>query len=384
MSNLNFGQVASLLTNLEKGSISFGAGIPDPDTIPFSIIQEVSKSIFSDENLPMLSNYNGASGIPQAQNYFLGNFKDTKIKEPGCIITNGGQEGLDLCGKLISKNQNGVLVENPSYPGALFTFSIYGFPIHTFEVLPEFKIDNFKESILKSDAKFVYLIPNNHNPLGISYTRVQMDQISEVLSDSGIYIIEDDPYSKISFTERQTTLMHQVYGNTIYIGSTSKILTPSLRMGYVVSNQSTINNLSRLKMCANICTNPFTQLQVIGVFELEKFQHVLNDNIRKYKEKRDTMIKSIEKHLGENVSYEVPQGGLFLWLTLPKEIDSEELFKKSIQKKLGIFPGYLFFTGEDKPKNHIRLNFSNPKLENIDKGIKLLAALINELVPHKI
>jgi 2-aminoadipate transaminase len=312
-----------------------------------------------------------------------------QISADNVLITTGSQQALDLLGRIFINRGDRVLVESPTYLGALQAWNAYGVKYVTIPFDQDGMRTDLLESRLRMGIKFIYVLPNFQNPTGVTLSRERRKQLIEVADAYGVPIIEDDPYGQLRFEgehlppvvvlddEMRAKEVPIYSGNVIYTSTFSKILAPGLRLAWVVAPCEVIRKLVQAKQGADLHTSTFNQYLA---FEVANSQW-MNSHIKiirsTYKERRDTMLTALAKYMPEGVQWTHPKGGLFLWVTLPEGMDANIIFKSAVESKVAFVPGDSFHPlggGE----NTMRLNFANSKPEMIDEGIKRLAKVIKD------
>lgn len=381
--------IRELLKLSEKPDIiSFGGGFPAPDVFPVAEFQEACKKVLQDQSVLALQ-YSTTEGYPAlremiAQYYCEDNLINVDIDN--ILITSGSQQALDLLGKLFINAGDRILVENPTYLGALQAWNSYETEYITIQtdddgLIPENLID-----ALRSSPKFIYSMPTFQNPTGITMSLERRKQFIEISTRFGIPIVEDDPYGQLRYEgESLPTVQaidHQMNslnglenGNVIYLSTFSKLLAPGLRLAWVIAPKNVIRKLVQLKQGTDLHTSSFNQVVAYEVAKdgyLRKHIQLIRE---RYHERRNAMIEMLEEYMPQGVTWTQPKGGLFLWLTLPEHIKATDVFKEAICEKVAFVPGDSFFAlggGE----NTMRLNFSNASVEKINEGIACLGRAI--------
>jgi len=310
-------------------------------------------------------------------------------KVENVLITSGSQQALDLIGKLLLDAGDRVLVEAPTYLGALQAFKVYG---AEFVSVPSdengLRTDLLEES-LRSGPKFMYVLPNFQNPAGTTLSEGRRHELVLLSERYGIPIIEDDPYGQLRYEgehlpslvvlDRKNLARDHGYsiGNVIYLSTFSKTLAPRLRLGWIVAPPEIIRKLTQLKQGADLHTSTFAQFLAYEVAR-DGFldQHV--KQIRKiYGERRDVMLQALKEFFPSVVTWTHPQGGLFLWVTLPEGLDMQAVLKSALEQNVAFVPGDSFYANDAREgRRHMRLNFSNAAPEQIREGIRRLATAV--------
>jgi DNA-binding transcriptional MocR family regulator len=378
-----------LKISTQEGIISFAGGTPDPATFPTEEFAKISEKVIKEEYKKSLqySTTEGDGMLKDAYIDILRKYDNIDwIERDNMLVTTGSQQGLDLIGRIFINNGDDIAVELPTYLGALTAYNVYGPSYHGIELEDDGLNVNQLENLVKElkregkKLKFLYTITNFHNPAGVTMSLEKRKRVLELAEEYDFFIIEDDPYGLLRFEgEKLPSLYYLNRGQRVILLNTfSKILAPGLRIGIIISNKEVIRKCVVAKQGADLCGPAITQ-KIAGHFLHENdIEKQLEMIIKLYKEKKDIMLDALDKYLGdvEGVSWTKPQGGLFLWVRLPENIDSGEMFKEAVEKyKVAYILGSAFyFNGEGK--NTMRLCFALPPKEIIPEGIKRLAELI--------
>jgi len=313
-----------------------------------------------------------------------------EITPENILITSGSQQGLDLLGRIFINPGDRIVVEDPTYVGALQAWNAYGAEFISVPFDEEGMITSELEKKLRSSPKFIYVLPNFQNPTGVTLSFERRLQLIELSEKYGVPVVEDDPYGQLRFEgehqpsivvlDSQTRAQEKCYsGNVIYLGTFSKTLSPGLRLAWIVAPTEVIQKLIMAKQGADLHTATFNQMVA---YEVGK-DGFINEHvkfIRKiYRERRDVMLDTLTEHMPEGVKWTHPEGGLFLWLTLPECINSRELLEAALKFKVAFVPGDSFYA-QGGHNNTMRLNFSNPTPEMINEGIGRLAKAIKQFI----
>jgi 2-aminoadipate transaminase len=296
------------------------------------------------------------------------------------LITNGSQQGIDLISKVFLNKGDKVLVESPTYLAAIQSFGLFE---------PEFKsvplredgvdINIFKRIIDENKIKLFYSVTNFQNPTGITYSREKRQEVAEILKNEDTIFVEDNPYGEIRFIGEDIPPVKAYLEKGILFGSFSKIVSPGMRLGWIVANEEIMDKIIISKQASDLHSNYFTQRVV--------YQYLIDNNVDEhiekikemYRNQRNLMVSMIEEHFPEGVEYTKPEGGMFLWVTLPEGLSSMNLFNIAIKENVAFVPGKAFFT-DGGGDNTLRLNFSNSDEERIEEGIKRLGKAIYKLM----
>ncbi|HEX2980710.1 MAG TPA: PLP-dependent aminotransferase family protein [Anaerolineaceae bacterium] len=370
--------------------ISFAGGLPAPDVFPVEEFRAACDRILTDLGAQALQ-YGTTEGYLPLREMIARH--STKYGIPICtsniMITSGSQQALDLLGKIFINRGDRILVESITYLGALQAWNAYGAEYVTVPSDEHGMVTDALEEALRTGPKFIYVLPNFQNPTGVTITLERRKRLIELADRYGVPIIEDDPYGQLRFEgENLPTVAqldsqyrgcngHSYSGNVIYLSTFSKTLAPGIRLAWVIAPEEVISKLVQAKQGADLHTSTFNQ---IAAYEVGKGGFI-NEHVKVickvYRERRDVMLDVLEETMPAGVQWTHPEGGLFLWVTTPEQLDTTQLLEKAIQQKVAFVPGTSFFPGGGGT-NTMRLNFSYSKPELIQEGILRLANTIRE------
>jgi 2-aminoadipate transaminase len=380
--------------------ISFAGGLPAPELFPKEEAREAACRVIS-ENGEKALQYGPTEGLLPLRRWLSERMVRYGIQAEAdnVFITTGSQQALDLIGKLLINPGDQILVEEPTYLGALQAWNAYqaeyaGVPIDDNGLQTE-----RLEEALRVGPKFMYILPNFQNPAGTTLSLDRRLELVRLANKYGIPIVEDDPYGALRFEgehlpplvaldadfQASAGLNGHGYmeGNVIYLGTFSKTLAPGLRLGWVVAPVEVIDRLVMAKQGTDLQTSTFDQMLA---WEMLK-TGFLDDHIKRirnvYGERRNVMIAAMEQHFPAECSWTKPQGGLFLWARMPEWLDTEALLKEAVEAKVAFVPGFAFYTDPQKGRNTMRLNFSNAQPEQIEEGIRRLGRLLQAKVTER-
>ena len=380
--------IRELLKFAEKPDvISFAGGMPAPEVFPIEQFKQACVKVL-DENGPACLQYGSTDGYLPLREMIArhtGRY-GINVTSDNILITSGSQQALDLIGKIFINPGDRVLVESPTYVGAIQAWRAYGA-----EFIPvPFDGDGMRtddlEARLRAGPKFIYVLPNFQNPTGVTLSYERRLKLIELADRYGVPIIEDDPYGQLRYEgenlpaievlDSQTRLQSDCYsGNVIYLSTFSKTLAPGIRLAWVIAPPEIINKLMLAKQGADLHTSTFNQ---IVAHEVAK-GGFLNEHVKLirqvYKERLDVMIETLSEHMPASIKWTKPQGGLFLWVTAPDFINCQDLFDDAVKEKVAFVPGITFYA-EGGGHNSMRLNFSNATPEKINEGIARLSRVM--------
>ncbi len=366
--------------------ISFAGGLPAPEVFPVKEFQAACERVL---------NQFGAQALQYGTTEGYGPLRDLivqrtvamglKVTRDNILITSGSQQALDLIGKVFINPGDHILVENPTYLGALQAWNVFGAEYVTVPLDDDGMQTERLEAALRTGPKFIYVLPNFHNPAGVTLSLPRRRQLVKLAEQYGIPIIEDDPYGQLIFEgeklpnivclDGETCGEPHYEGNVIYLSTFSKILAPGLRLAWVVAPPVVIRRLVQAKQGADLHTSTFNQMVAYEVAR-EGFLDEHDKVIRQmYRERRDVMLEAMAAHFPPSVRWTHPRGGLFLWVTLPENINAADALRLAIEERVAFVPGTSFFA-EGGGKNTMRLNFSNAHPDLIREGIARLGRVL--------
>jgi len=363
------------------GIISLAGGLPSPKTFPISAFAEACAEVLHKDGQAALQ-YAASEGYGPLREAVAA-MLPWPVDPAQVLITTGSQQGLDLIAKVLLDPGSRVLVETPTYLGALQAFS----PMEPEAV----SIASDDEGVLvddleakAKDARFVYLLPNFQNPTGRTMTEARRAAVSAAAAKAGLPIVEDNPYGDLWFDEAPPLpLTARNPEGGIYLGSFSKILAPGLRLGFLVAPKAIFPKLLQAKQAADLHSPSFNQRMVAEVMK-DGFLDRHVPTIRAlYKRQRDAMLTALEREMqGLGVSFNKPAGGMFLWLRLPEGLDAVALLPQAVERGVAFVPGTPFYAGAGDART-LRLSFVTASAEEIDTAIAALADAVREQLAHK-
>lgn len=377
--------------------ISFAGGLPAPDVFPVAEFQEACNQVLKNAGSQALQ-YGPTEGYLPLREMIARHTSryGIQITPNNVLLTSGSQQALDLLGKIFINPGDRILVESPTYLGALQAWNAYGaeyvpVPIDEFGMIPE-----ALEEALRVGPKFIYALPNFQNPSGVTLSLERRHRLLQLAEEHGVPIIEDDPYGQLRYEgEHKPALVvldGQLHasqdghyrGNIIYLSTFSKILAPGIRLAWVIAPPQVIDKLVQAKQGADLHTSTFNQMVA---YEVSR-GGFLDQHIRTIREvygaRRDVMLQALDQYCPPQVLWTRPEGGLFLWATFPDWMDATDVFNEALKRKVAFVPGESFFP-HGEIKNCARLNFSNATPEEIRTGIARLGEVLYELlaIPHE-
>lgn len=367
----------------DKDAISFAGGLPHPGLFPVKELELATSKVF--ESASTALQYSNSEGSAELRNHISRRYKEKlnlDIPISQILITTGSQQGLDLLGKIFINEHDSLIIEEPGYLGAIQAFSVYR-PQFIPVILENDGIDTkaLKKIFDTHNPRLMYTVPNFQNPSGISYSLEKRKEVAEILKYCQTYLIEDDPYGELRFEgNAKPSFKTLLPDKTILLGTFSKTVVPSFRIGWVVAPEEIMDKLIIAKQAADLHTNFFCQLIISQYFNLFNSQDHIKTICDCYGKQKNAMINAINKYFPSGINYTNPEGGMFLWVTLPEGYSTMNLLKISSKNKVFFVPGNQFYVNRTSDVNTFRLNFSGLNEKRIDEGIKLLAESIIELL----
>jgi 2-aminoadipate transaminase len=384
-------EIRELLKVTEQpGIISFAGGLPSPEAFPLQRFEEACHKVIAEQADHALQ-YGRTEGYEPLRDWIASNMAryGIRAKLENVMITSGAQQALDLIGKLFIDRGDRVLVEAPTYLGALQAFNAYGAEYISVPIDSDGLRTDLVEEPLRASPKFMYVLPNFQNPAGTTLSEGRRHELVLLADKYGVPIIEDDPYGQLRYEGEHVPSMVVIdrenlrrdagysIGNVIYLGTFSKTVAPGLRLGWIVAPPEVIAKLVQLKQSTDLHTSTFTQHVAYEVVR-DGFLDEHVKFIRKlYRERRDVMLQALSKFFPPEVKWTRPQGGLFLWVTLPQSLDSHKILEAAVAQEVAFVPGNSFYANPVGPvDHHMRLNFSNATPELIQEGVRRLALAV--------
>lgn len=383
----------------QPDTISFAGGLPAPETFPIEKIATTTQRILQTAG-PQALQYSATEGYRPLRELVarLLSQHGLEITIDNVLITSGSQQGLDLLGKVLIDPGDRILVESPTYMGMFQSWNTYepeyiAVPSDEDGLITD---SGALEKALQLHPKFLYVLPNFQNPTGITLTLERRRQLLELASRYDVPVVEDDPYSQLRYSgEPLPSLISLVGsagddksgerdksgpydGNVVYLGTFSKVLAPGLRLGWVVASPTLIRKLVQAKQGDDLHAPTFSQMiayEIVREGFLEEHVPLL---CQTYRERRDIMLAEMEEYFPENTHWTRPDGGMFLWVTLPEGVDAVEVLKEASAQRVTFVPGSRFHA-DDRGANTFRLSFSNPSPEKIREGIARLGRVLHKM-----
>lgn len=384
--------IRDLLTMTERPDfISFAGGLPAPEVFPVAEVSSIVQAILQNNGAQALQ-YGATEGYFPLRSLIAQRYSGPEIEltADNVLITTGSQQALDLLGKLFIDPGKQVVVENPTYLGALQAWNAYGAQYLTVPADNQGMRVEEIEPHLQTQPAWIYALPNFQNPSGNTLSLARRQRLIELATHYQVPVIEDDPYGELRFSgEPLPPLLHlaATVSTTaselpiIYLGTFSKVLAPGLRVGWMIGPQQVISKLAQAKQGVDLNTATLNQMIAYEMMQSGFLQEHIKHICAQYRTRRDSMLAALTRFFPQAAQWSKPDGGLFIWATLPQGIDSQELLSQAITQKVAFVPGAAFYANGGG-KNTMRLNFSNATPERIQEGIARLGRLLHVYAPN--
>ena len=381
---MNPSVIREILKVTEKpGIISFAGGLPSPLTFPIDAMREASERVLKDDGKAALQ-YAASEGYAPLREWVAQDLlkQGMHVSPDQVLITTGSQQGLDLVAKILIDAGSRILVETPTYLGALQAFTPME-PVAVGVNSDDHGVDaddlRAKVGNGADKARFVYLLPNFQNPTGRTMTEARRAAVAQVAVESGLPIIEDNPSGDLWFDAPPApSLSSRHPEGSVYLGSFSKILAPGLRLGYLVAPKTLYPKLLQAKQAADLHTPSFNQRVVAEVLKDGFIERHVPTIRALYKQQCEAMLAALDREMaGLGLTWNRPVGGMFLWVQLPQGLKAVPLLEKAVAKGVAFVPGFAFYA-QDANESTLRLSFVTATVDQINTGMAALAAAIRE------
>ncbi len=362
--------------------ISFAGGLPAPELFPIREFEEASRHVLNTDGERALQ-YSLTEGLLPLREALAEKMQKYGVaaEPPNILLTNGSQQALDLLGRIFIDEGDVIVTGKPTYLGALQAFKVYSPRIVGVTVDDEgMRVDELEKALAEAKPKFIYVLPNFHNPMGVTMTLERRKELVKAAARHGVPVIEDDPYGELRFEGEDITpivVLHKE--NVIYLSTFSKTLAPGIRLGWVVAPEKIVAKLVQAKQATDLHTSTFIQMIVNDIMRrgiLKAHSKVIK---AAYGERRRIMTSSMEEHFPAGITWTEPAGGLFLWVRTPENVDTMDLLETAVAEKVAYVPGTVFYP-DGSGRNTMRLNFSNATPEKIREGIKRLGRVLEKAI----
>ena len=360
--------------------ISFAGGLPNPISFPEEALKESACRIIDNEGGKVFQYSTTEGHLPLRQfvaDKYNKNF-GLNITPEDVLITTGSQQALDLIAKTLLNKGDRVIIEEPGYLGAIQAFCMFE-PEFLPVTLEDDGLDlkKLEEALKKERVKFAYVVPNFQNPTGLTYSKERREAVCALFDRYDTVLVEDDPYGELRFRgEKLPYIGAGKLPHSVLLGTFSKTVTPGMRLGFIITqDKELMNHLVTAKQSSDLHTNIFSQYMIADYLAHNEYQKHVDKIIALYKGQAEAMLAAMKEYFPAHVKYTEPEGGMFIWVTLPEGQSALDLFHKAMEKKVAFVPGDPFYAGKTNV-NTFRLNYTNSTPETIREGIKRLAEVL--------
>ena len=371
--------------------ISMAGGMPAPELFPLREIEEACRHICREHGAKAMQ-YSATEGYGPLKEYLAVSMHKYGVPAvpDNVLLTHGSQQALDLVGRIFIDPGDFVITSRPTYLGAIQAWNAYQAHYHTVNLdddgMVVDEIEHAYEKVLADSGrppKFIYVLPNFHNPGGTTLPLERREQLAEIATRLDVPVVEDDPYGQLRFEgEDILPICSLIPERTIYLGTFSKTLTPGLRLGWIVCPEVLMERLVQAKQGADLHTGTFVQYVANDICQRGLLKQHIRQLRQVYKERRDTMLDALVEFWPEGCRWTHPQGGLFLWAQVPESIDTQEFLQDALAEKVAYVPGVNFYPNQDGGHNAMRLNFSYCPPQQIAEGIHRLGVALKKKLSH--
>jgi 2-aminoadipate transaminase len=368
--------------------ISLAGGLPDTSTFPTDTFAAVTQRIATESCAKALQ-YGPTEGLRETRDCIaeVMEAEGMKVDPEDMIVTTGGQQVLDLVVKTLVDPGDVVVAEAPTYPGAVPTFSSYQADVVQIEMDTDgMRVDLLEETLdrLERDGrrpKFIYTVPTFQNPAGVTMSRERRERLVQIANQRELLVLEDNPYGLLRYEGEALPPIRSLDGGVfvMYLGTFSKILSPGIRLGWVVAPPPVLEKINLGKQAADLCTSTLSQLMVQAYFEQSDWRDYVESLTELYRDRRDTMLDALAEFFPREAEWTRPQGGMFIWATLPEFIDTTDLLARALRENVAFVPGSAAYL-DGRGHNSMRLNFSASNGDDIREGIRRIGEVIKEQV----
>jgi 2-aminoadipate transaminase len=379
-----------LMATLSRpGIISLAGGFPDTRAFGEEAFREISQSIASDSAQAL--QYGPTAGLEAIKDVIVDVMaaEGTPARQEDIFTTTGAQQGLDLVGKVFLDEGDAILAEGPTYAGALNAFAAYRprilhVPMDRAGIIPVAARDGLEKAKKQGvRVKFIYTVPNFQNPAGVTMVAERRRELLEMAREYDLVVVEDNPYGMLRFEgEPLPTLaaLEMEEGDldrVVYLGTFSKIFAPGVRLGWVHAQPGILHKINVGKQGADLCSSNLSQMMIASYFQNADWRGYVRRLNGIYRERRNAMLDALAEFMPDEVHWTHPEGGLFVWATLPSYLDATAMLPRAIARNVAYVPGEGFYAGA-AGKNCMRLNFSFVEPDKIRRGIEILSEVVRE------
>jgi 2-aminoadipate transaminase len=368
--------------------ISLAGGLPDTSTFPTDTFAAVTQAI-AHESCAKALQYGPTEGLPETKECIaeVMQAEGMRADPEDIVVTTGGQQVIDLVVKTLVDPGDVVVAEAPTYPGAVPTFYSYQADVVQIEMDSDgMRIDLLEETLDRLERegrrpKFIYTVPTFQNPAGVTMSVERRHRLVEIANERELLVLEDNPYGMLRYEGEPLPPLRSLDGGVfvMYLGTFSKILSPGIRLGWVVAPPPVLEKINLGKQAADLCTSTLSQLMVQAYFEHSRWRDYVEALTELYRDRRDTMLDALAEFFPREAEWTRPQGGMFIWATLPDFIDTTDLLARALRENVAFVPGSGAYL-DGRGRSSMRLNFSASDGDDIREGIRRIGEVIKEQV----
>ncbi len=359
--------------------VSLAGGMPFVQALPTEHVVEMVRSVLAEHAHEALQ-YGGGQGSPtlRARLAMLMGEESTPVDPEAMVVTTGAQQALDLIGKILIDPGDQIAIEAPAYVGALSAFSAYEPRYVQVDLDDEGMIvEQLEEALLRgARPKFVYTVPNFHNPAGVTMSRVRRERLVALCREAHVPIVEDNPYGMLRFEGRpEPTLRSMDPENVLYLGTVSKVFSPGVRVGWAVAEPGVLQRLILAKEAGDLCGSNLAMLVTERYFAGDGWRSNLQRLVDVYRRRRDAMVAALSEHFPADATWTRPAGGFYVWATLPSYLDTQAMLAAAVERRVAYVPGTAFYP-DGRGTDRMRLSFCYPEEDDIREGVRRLGELL--------
>jgi 2-aminoadipate transaminase len=359
--------------------VSLAGGMPYVQAIPVEGVIEIVESVLM-EHADVALQYGGGQGSPALRERLamLMAEEGSTADPESMVVTTGAQQALDLVGKILVDPGDTIVVEAPAYVGALSAFSVYEPRFVQVDLDDDGMIvEQLEDALIRGERpKFVYTVPNFHNPAGVSMSLARREQLVALCREARVPIVEDNPYGMLRFDDERLPTLHSMDPeNVIYLGTVSKVFSPGVRVGWAVAEPGVLSRLILAKEAADLCGSQLNMLITERYLSGEMWRVNLERLVETYRSRCATMLAALSEHFPPGARWTNPAGGFYVWATLPDHVDTPSLLAAAIERKVAYVPGTAFYP-DGRGRDQMRLSFCYPTEDRIAEGIRRLGELL--------
>ncbi|WP_409300206.1 PLP-dependent aminotransferase family protein [Pseudomonas sp. KCJK8993] len=375
VSRLKSSLIREILAAAQRPEVmSFAGGLPAEAMLPKVQWQDMPTT---------MGQYGVSEGEPQLREVLAEQARQLGLPctASQVMVVSGSQQTLDLAAKLYIDKGTQIMLEAPTYLAALQIFQLFGAQCLTVALQEDGPdLVQMRQRLEQQRPAFAYLIPTFQNPSAVRYSEAKRDAVAALLDEFEVTLVEDEPYRELTFDggSARPIAGRLNKASWIYSGTVSKTLLPGLRVGYLIASPDLFPHLLRLKQSADLHTNRFGQWQAMQWIGSDRFQQHLQDLRSYYRQRRDAFEAALQAHFTDLAHWQMPEGGLFFWLSLKQPLDTRTLLEAALERDVAFMPGEPFFSEPDHHHGHLRLNFSHIDPARLDEGLKRLATVIRQ------